>query len=156
MKSDGGTRSALLATSVVRTRTRWAAGYRISLMTWGHASASTQIRTRFHPGSRGDESERPGPRGEPGRRLMRGLCSGLPNVGGLEPLRALGHLEFDLVTLGQALEALALDGVEVHEHVLATLLADEAVAFRVFEPLDRTLSHRHSPSALSFPSANPP
>src|SRR5260370_4634127 len=155
MKSDGGTRSALLATSVVRTCTGSAARYRISLMTWGHASASTQIRTRFHPGPRGDESERPGPRGGPGRRLMRGLCSGLPNVGGLEPLRALGHLEFDLVTLGQALEALALDGVEVHEHVLASLLGDEAVALRVVEPLDRTLCPRHYLSCEACASVKP-
>src|SRR6266404_1882488 len=117
MKSDGGMRSALLATSVVR------------------------ICTRSPPESRRSERERPGPERGPGRRLIRGVCSGLPNVGGLEPLRALGHLEFDLVALGQALEARPLDGVEVHEHVLASLLGDEAVALSIVEPLDRTLRH---------------
>src|SRR5260370_42592546 len=115
MKSDGGTRSALLATSVVRTCTRSAARYRISLMTLGHASASTQIRTRFHPGPRGDESERPGPRGGPGGRLIRVVCSGLPYVVDLGHLRHLGLLDVDLVTLGPALEALALTVVKLTE-----------------------------------------
>src|SRR5262245_35683568 len=69
----------------------------------------------------------------------------LADVGGLEPLRPLGHLELDLVTLGQALEALGLDGVEMHEHVVARLLGDEAIALRVVEPLDRSLCHEPLP-----------
>src|ERR1700730_9091930 len=141
MKSEGGTRSGLLATSVVRTCARSAARKRISLMTCGHASASTQMRTRTHSPRRGNEQNGRAPTGDPAVRVLRWRCSGLPDVGGLEPLRALGHLEFDLVALGQALEARPLDGVEVHEHVLASLLGDEAVALRIVEPLDRTLSH---------------
>src|SRR4029453_14714750 len=43
MKSEGGTRSGVLATRVVRTRARSAARYRMSLIACGHASASTQI-----------------------------------------------------------------------------------------------------------------
>ena len=50
-------------------------------------------------------------------------------------------LELDPIALRQALEARGLDGAEVHEHVLATLLGDEPVAFRIVEPLDRTLCH---------------
>ena len=75
---------------------------------------------------------RAGP-GLPGRPVdaTRGGPSGLAHVGGLKPLRAPGHLELHLVALGQALEALRLDGVEVHEHVLTALLGDEAVALRI-------------------------
>src|SRR5574342_430752 len=69
------------------------------------------------------------------------MLSGLADVGGLKPLGAPGHLELDLVALGQALEALSLDGVEMHEHVFAALLGDEAVPLRVVEPLDCTLCH---------------
>src|SRR5438552_4628545 len=66
---------------------------------------------------------------------------GFPDVGGLEALGASGHLELDPVTLGEALEALSLDGAEVHENVLATLLSDESEALRVVEPLHCSLSH---------------
>src|SRR5262249_6498818 len=38
-----------------------------------------------------------------------GLALRPANVGGLKALRAAGHLEFDLIALGQALEALSLD-----------------------------------------------
>src|SRR5215469_17763033 len=72
-------------------------------------------------------------------------CSGLPNVGGLETLRPPGYLELDLIALGQALEALGLNGAEMHEHVVATLLSDETVALRIVEPLDCTLCHRQLP-----------
>ena len=75
------------------------------------------------------------PRRGPGLPFDAGFSSGLPNVRGLEPLRALGHFELDLVALGQALEALGLNGVEMHEDVLATLLGDEAVTLRIVEPL---------------------
>jgi hypothetical protein len=43
MNGEGGTRSSLLATSVVMICARWAARNRISLITTGQASASTQI-----------------------------------------------------------------------------------------------------------------
>ena len=46
MKAEGGVRSVVLATSVVMTCARSAARNRISLMTWGQASASTQICTQ--------------------------------------------------------------------------------------------------------------
>src|SRR5882762_3513496 len=46
MNGEGGVRSGALATSVVRTCSRSAARKRMSLMTWGHASASTQICTQ--------------------------------------------------------------------------------------------------------------
>src|SRR5213593_3572599 len=66
MKGDGGTRSSVLATSVVMICARSAARNRISLMTRGHASASTQICTHpppcrgwYLPGSEGRAEEDP-------------------------------------------------------------------------------------------------
>src|SRR5262249_1056400 len=66
---------------------------------------------------------------------------GLADVRGLEPFRAASHLELNAVTLGQALEALSLDGAEVHEHVLAAFLGDESEALCVVEPLHCSLCH---------------
>ena len=81
--------------------------------------------------------EKAGPLGrDPAFRLTLGLLSGLADVGGLESLRTLGDLELDLIALAQALEALGLNGVEVHEHVVAALLGNEAVPLRIVEPLD--------------------
>jgi hypothetical protein len=49
MKVDGGVRSGLLATSVNATLVRSAARNNISLIGFGHASASTQIRMALTP-----------------------------------------------------------------------------------------------------------
>src|SRR5437899_649071 len=67
MNGEGGVRSGALATSVVRICARSAARNRISLMTCGHASASTQIctqrlsaperRVKIGPPLRGDLSQ---------------------------------------------------------------------------------------------------
>src|SRR5215475_1877062 len=72
--------------------------------------------------------------------------SDLPDVGGLQPLRAAGDLELDPIALGQALEALRLDGAEVHEDILAVFLGNESVALRIVEPLHAALSHLSLPS----------
>src|SRR5262244_2809585 len=84
-----------------------------------------------------------------GRAPMRGPALGLSldlaDVGGLEPLRAPAHLELDPITLGQALEARSLNGAEVHEHILATLLGDETEPLRIVEPLHAALSHLYLP-----------
>src|SRR5260370_14678315 len=87
--------------------------------------------------------------------VQRGEQLGLADVGRLEPLRALGDLELDLVALGQALEALGLNAAVVDEHILATLHLDEAVPFRVVEPLDGALCHT-SGSSLLRTSLQPP
>src|SRR5262249_51549148 len=80
--------------------------------------------------------------GSPDRpSIGRGFLRRATDVRGLEPLGPPADLELDPIPFGQALEALSLDGAEVHEHVLATLLGDEAVPLRIVEPLDRTLSH---------------
>src|SRR5689334_18538826 len=60
----------------------------------------------------------------------------------LEALRALLHLELDLLPLGEGAEAFALDGGVVAEDVLATaVLRDEPEALRVVEPLHGASSH---------------
>src|SRR6266545_6228930 len=94
-------------------------------------------------------------RRDPAFRLTLGLVSGLANVGGLDSLRAPRHFELDLVTLGQALEALGLDGAEVHEHVLAVFLGDKAIPLRIVEPLHASLSHFYDLSLRRTASVMP-
>src|SRR6185295_6493056 len=104
---------------------------------WGRPGGRVNRPRRRRSG----KNRRPGPRWGPGLWLNVTFASDLADVGGLEPLGALGHLELDLIALGEALEALRLDGVEVHEHVVAGLLGDEAIALCIVEPLDRSLCH---------------
>src|SRR6266545_8363178 len=66
---------------------------------------------------------------------------GLSDVGGLETLRAPGHLELDPIAFAEALEARGLDGAEVDEHVLAALLRDEPETFCIVEPLHCAACH---------------
>jgi len=81
----------------------------------------------------------------------------LPDVRRLKTLRAARHLELDLITLAEALEALGLDGAVVDEDVLATVLGDEAETLRVVEPLHSSLCHaRNLSSGSSAPVVLPP
>src|SRR2546425_897739 len=82
----------------------------------------------------------PGPEGGPGG-VSRCEVLYFPDVGCLKTLWAARHFELDPVTFGQALEALSLDGAVVHEDILAALLSDESIPFRVVEPLHLSLSH---------------
>src|SRR6266403_147311 len=84
--------------------------------------------------------DRPGPDG-PGRERTGGNLLGFPDVCRLKTFRSAGDLELDLVTLGEALEAIRLDGAEVDEHVLPAVLGDKAIPLRIVEPLHLTLSH---------------
>src|SRR2546421_9319218 len=59
----------------------------------------------------------------------------------LGPLLALGDVELDLLPLLEAAVAAAGDRAEVHEHVLATVDSDEAVALIAVEPLHSALRH---------------
>src|SRR5256714_9447866 len=54
---------------------------------------------------------------------------------------ALGDVELDLLPFLQAAVAAAGDRAEVHEHVLATIDRDEAVALVAVEPLHSPLRH---------------
>src|SRR5262249_54958848 len=69
----------------------------------------------------------------------------------LEALRAPGHVELDRLVLGERLEALALDGGEVDEHVLAAFLRNESETLRIVEPLHRTTSHLPTPRIGELP-----
>jgi hypothetical protein len=61
------------------------------------------------------------------------------DVLGRGALLALHHVELHALTLGERLEAAALDGRVVDEAILAAVLGgDEAEALGVVEPLDGT------------------
>ena len=67
--------------------------------------------------------------------FFRGLE--VDDVLGSRALLAVYHVKLNLCTLGQTLEALALDGAVMAENVLLSVVArDEAEAFFVIEPLD--------------------
>ena len=57
------------------------------------------------------------------------------HVGGVQSLRAGLDLELDLLPLGEGLEPVHRDRGEVDEHILTSLLFDEAVPLGVIEPL---------------------
>ena len=63
------------------------------------------------------------------------------NVLRLPPLRSFGDFKFHGLTLLQTLKTTRLDRRKMHEHVLARLAADKAVAFGVVKPLYCSLFH---------------
>src|SRR5688572_29686302 len=86
----------------------------------------------------------------------------------LQPLLSLHDDEGHLLAFLQALEALALDRAEMHEHVIAILAADEAEALGIVEPfhgpgfavrhtvvLPRRLVARRGPAKLSGRNVRP-
>src|SRR5262245_26086903 len=61
-------------------------------------------------------------------------------------LVAAGDLEGDLLAFLQSLETRHVDGGEMGEEILAAAVrSNEAVAFRIVEPLDRTSCHVCAP-----------
>src|SRR5579871_962945 len=79
-----------------------------------------------------------------GRPFLKNLAfSGLErlNVLCLPALGSLDDIELHGLAFLEAAEAVGLDGREVHEHILATLPGDKAIAFCVIEPLHCTLFH---------------
>jgi hypothetical protein len=73
-----------------------------------------------------------------------GRCSG--DIDGRRTLLSVLDLELDSLVLGQCLEALLLDGAEVHEDVLGAIAGgDEAETLSLVEPLHLSLDLlRHS------------
>jgi hypothetical protein len=64
------------------------------------------------------------------------------HVRGLETLRALRHIELDLLSFRERPEAISLDRGVVTENVLTpVVLGDETKTLRVVEPLHGTFSH---------------
>src|SRR5439155_2244395 len=85
----------------------------------------------------------------PSRRRAIRYMSGarLDDVARIGPLGAFAHLELDLRTFGQALEALPGDVRVVDEDVLRPVLGlDEPVALGVVEPLDGSGCHQKNTS----------
>src|SRR5437016_3582863 len=74
------------------------------------------------------------------RRLGEALAGDL-DVFRLRSLLALGDVELDLLPFLQAAVAATGDRAEMHEHVLAALDRDEAIAFVAVEPLHSALRH---------------
>jgi len=61
--------------------------------------------------------------------------SGFEDVPSLRALLTLLDLELDALAFGQALEAMTLDGGEMHEHIVTTvILGDEAKALFIVKP----------------------
>src|SRR4029077_1245441 len=88
--------------------------------------------------------------------VPKGKLSGL-HVRGLGALRPLDHFERNALAFGQRLVALHRDRGEVHEHVVATLPLDEAVALLVRKPLHGALRQRTPPSnTCDDPGTEPP
>ena len=72
---------------------------------------------------------------------IRGRYLDSLNVLGLPALWALSHLELNGLPFLQAAKAASLNGGEMHEDILASLTADEAVPLGVVKPLYCSLFH---------------
>ena len=93
-------------------------------------------------GRRGQRAIKKAARGRPFLLSCRVLSAAFLDVRGLLALRALHHVEADFLTFFQGLEAGHVDRGEMREQVLAAVVGrDEAVAFRVVEPLHGACCH---------------
>src|SRR6267143_5262855 len=81
-----------------------------------------------------------------GRNRVKGARLDAHDVRGVEPLVPLLHFELHHLTFGERLEAVHLNRREMHEHVFATFLLNEAVSFGVIEPLHLSLDHDPPPA----------
>ena len=81
----------------------------------------------------------------PGHRSLLNAKSWIflqrPHILGLQALRSLRHLEFHALPFLQAAGAAALDGGEMHKHILAALAADKTISLGVVKPLYCSLFH---------------
>src|SRR6266496_2225315 len=93
------------------------------------------------PGGSGESKTPPDERAGGGDAEWRGGRLGANDVRRVQPFVASLHLELHHLPFSERLEAVHLDGREVHEHVLAALLFNEAVPLGIIEPLHLSLSH---------------
>src|SRR5690606_26865751 len=70
-------------------------------------------------------------------QCLTAAASGRLDRVSLQAFLSLDDGEGNLLAFLQALEALNLDGAEVHEHILAVFTADEAKTLGIIEPLHR-------------------
>src|SRR5207249_12004800 len=80
-------------------------------------------------------------RGRGGDAGWRGARLGANHVRRVQPFVASLHLDLHHLPFSERLEAVHLDGREVHEHVLAALLFNEAVPLGIIEPFHLSLSY---------------
>src|SRR5262245_11384626 len=106
----------------------------------GLRSSAFAAETGLAAGSVGEKKRRAA-RASRRPHCFEAVPLGPANARGLQALRPTGDLELDALTFGQSLETLALDGREVHEHVLAAFLRDETKTLGLVEPLHGTTSH---------------
>src|ERR1700704_4670513 len=86
------------------------------------------------------------------RDVRKPLLRSERDVLGLRAFCALSLFELDLRTLCEGLVAIAADGAEMDEHVLATGVGgDEAIPLCIVEPLNGSGCHRKTPP---LPSEN--
>src|SRR5256886_14116623 len=114
---------------------------------------TTLFRSRSRRRDRGSAEARSWrdkhPKTPPGGSRGRGDANGVGSlhahdVHGVQPLVPGLHFELHRLPFGERLETVHLDRREVHEHVLARLLLNEAVPLGVIEPLDRKSTRLNS------------
>ena len=76
----------------------------------------------------------------------------LTNIGCLRPFVSLDNFKFHFVAFLQALIAIARNGAIVDEYIRSAIAPQEAVPFRVIEPLDGAFDTFHLIFSLSFDS----
>ena len=57
---------------------------------------------------------------------------------------AIRHVELNFLAIGQSLEAIALDGAEMNEHIGAIFTLDKAETLGFVKPFNRTSCLRHN------------
>src|SRR5688572_11748703 len=101
---------------------------------------STPKRRKPGESRRASREFLPRPYATDGRSITT-LGGSAPHVARLQALRALDDVVRDWLAFRKGLEALALNGRVMDEHVLPVVLRNEAEAFRVVEPLYLAVWH---------------
>src|SRR5690242_6856101 len=100
----------------------WSAKHGSRAATPSRACGATKPETRMTINARGGVLVDTAPTARGGTSSELGLA----DVRRLQPLRATGDVEFERLALGKRLESVALDSGEVHKHILAVRLRNEA------------------------------
>ena len=85
--------------------------------------------------------------------ISHGQALDFGHVAGLRALRTVDDLELHCLAFLERTEAVALNGLVVHEDVTASVALDESVTLGVVEPLDLACDAHRSSSLLAGRSA---
>lgn len=82
---------------------------------------------------------------------MEKLCRllHLPDIRGLKSLRTVDHFKGYLLTFGESLETISLNGREVNKNVFTVLLFNKTKTLCIVKPFNCTLSHFSTPFLAS-------